>query len=173
MVEENNNMAEMLVLFDADETLWTSEGRDWVGSVSSTFSPEADNQTIRRDSDRKAFNLRRGTREALAYLAERNIAIGLVSDNTPEAVEGALNAFGIADSFEPSAVSVRRWKGYCPKDVMIGEILALPQYAGIRRDNVYFLDDKDYALAAEGIGVQFRRVDTQMDMLQTIKELIP
>lgn len=168
-------MAEQrLFLFDADETLWTSENRDWVGSVDpSTFSTEPGNLTIRRDADGQEFTLRDGTHAALAYLEGNGVRLGIISDNVPEAVQKGLEAFHLQHAFESSAVNVRLWKGHCPKEVMIEEVLALPQYQDIRRDHVYFLDDKPYQQETQLLGINFRQVNLGENMLDIVKEYIP
>lgn len=144
----------MIYLFDCDGTLWASEDHDYIGSVVSDIVRVSDN-AVRRSEDGKVFMLFPHIRKTFDDMKERASVVGIVSDNPPEMVEKALHAFGLYTYITPEAVNVRLWKGYCPKHVMVEEILAKPLFAEVPRDQVFLIDDKDYSKEAARIGISF------------------
>lgn len=171
-----SNTERSLYLFDCDETLWESEGQDYIGSVPSEFLTQ-DGNAITRTADGKVFSLKTGTREAFVYLKKTDVdgerVIGIVSDNPPEPVMEALKLFGLWDVINAHAFNVRLWEGPCPKHEMVAEILAKGEFGDISTRNVFWFDDKDYSREAGLIQVNFIQVNSQTNLLQTVRSLDP
>jgi predicted phosphatase len=135
-----------LVLFDCDDTLWDAPHGDYISSVPSTFT--LGGSVLVRDKDKAVFSLKHGVLDLVKSLHKNGCIIGIVSDNIKEPVPYISKA----------AINVRLWKGPCPKEIMVQEILAKPFAKNILPKDVLWLDDKDYAPAAEKIGVNFYHV---------------
>lgn len=169
-----SNTERGLYLFDCDETLWQSEGQDWIGSVPSSLLTQ-DGNTVIRTADGKVFRLKTGVKEGFIYLKQTSKdgerVIGIVSDNPPEPVMKALKLLGLWDTIDTHAFNVRLWEGYCPKHEMVAEILAKGEFGDISPNNVFWFDDKDYSQEADLIQVNFIQVNSQTDLLQTVRSL--
>lgn len=170
------NTERSLYLFDCDETLWESEGQDYIGSAPSELLTQ-DGNAVKRTVDGKVFRLKTGAKEALIYLKEANVdgerVVGIISDNPPEPVMKALRLFGLWDTIDAHAFNVRLWKGDCPKQEMVAEILTKREFGDINPSNVFWFDDKDYSQKADLIQVNFIQVNPQTDLLLAVRNLEP
>lgn len=160
-----------LFLFDCDQALWVWEGEsDWLSRVDSELDMQGPD-SLRRRVDGKVLSLRKGARQALNVATMRGW-VGIVSDNKPGPVKSALELLGLWSVVEPEAVNVRLWKGDCPKQVMVEEILSKNKLIGVPRDGVYWFDDQDYAQQAEKIGVNFVKINPGDDLNEVVSCLI-
>lgn len=146
-----------IILFDGDNTLWFAENNDYVSSVKSELKLVGD-KLVERVEDHKLFVLRNHVREVVELLAENNIVIGVVSDNLINPVKRLLELYGVWQSVDKAAVNVRLWKGYCPKHLMVQEIMSKKEFIKVRPDEIVWIDDKDYAKKASLIGVCFHLI---------------
>jgi len=82
--------------------------------------------------------------------------IGIISDNNKPMVIKALKLFGLWPYLTKKAINIRLWKGYCPKEIMVTEVINKLEIT----DNniVYWFDDKDYQEAAKSINVNFVQI---------------
>lgn len=160
-------MIRKLILFDCDETLWTSTDRDYISSVRSPLKKLAANKVV-RVKDKKVFTLKKGVLSTLVDLHKDNnqIALGIVSDNDPEEVISALKLFNVWSYINEKALNVKLWNGYCPKHEMILEIINKKEFSHLSHKNIYLIDDKDYSKEAAQIGINFIRVDQDSDLSQ-------
>lgn len=165
-------MTKKLVLFDCDETLWTSMDKDHISSAKSALK-KLNSSTIVRLKDNKVFTLKKGVVKAFAHLSKNNnqIVLGIVSDNEPEEVISALRLFNLWKFINKEAFNVRLWKGYCPKHEMIVEILNKNHFKNLLPGDTYFIDDKDYSKEAKDIGVNFIQVTDDTDLYEILKNL--
>jgi magnesium-dependent phosphatase-1 len=154
-----------LVLFDCDETLWTSPNQDYISRVTSPLALRG--LAIIRVADDQMFTLRPGIKQLLRKLHTGGWVIGIVSDNQPNMVLEALTLLGLSPYIEPQAVHIKLWDGPCPKQLMVKEILDRPSFAHLIASDVWWIDDKDYVAAALDIGVNF----VQVNSATTAKEL--
>lgn len=162
-----------LILFDCDETLWTSAGHDYISHVPSAFRCIAPG-TLKRLADGKEFVLKRGVEEAFAELRVHavQLMVGVVSDNHPGPVREALQLFGLWGTVKGDAFNVHLWKGYCPKHEMVLEILQKPAFIGMKLEDVYLVDDRDYSSEAKEIGIHFIEVGPDTDVKCAIKGIL-
>lgn len=144
-------MTNKLFLFDADETLWNSEGKDYISSKSSALQM-VDSLTLTRTVDQKYFRLMREVPGIFRVIKNKGYTIGIVSDNKKFMVVSALKLFGLWTFVDPKAVNIKLWKGYCPKHLMVQQILEKTQTLP---KNCYWIDDKDYSSEARTIKVKF------------------
>jgi magnesium-dependent phosphatase-1 len=156
-------VAQKLFLFDCDETLWTSIGRDYVSSHNSRFSRVDKDSVVRGDGVQ--FMLRSGVREAFSVINSREHIIGVVSDNLPEPVFEVLELLELDVHVSQDATLVTLWEGYCPKDAMVTDILGNLARKGVTPNETYWFDDKDYTDKAANIGVNFTLITDNADIL--------
>lgn len=157
-----------LFLFDCDQTLWSSSEKDYISRVNSkllVISPGV----LMGVEDRNKFYLDSNVGKALRLISRSGNLSGIVSDNKKNVVIEALSLFGIYKFFEPKAINIKLWKGYCPKHNMVIEIL---KKIKISSENVYWFDDKDYGAEAATIGVNFIRVYPWVNLAKTVKVLL-
>lgn len=148
-------MNKKILFFDCDETLWSSQGKDYISSVQSKIK-KIDNNTVLRVQDGKVFSLKNGILDILIYLKKQgNVIVGVVSDNEEKQTLLALKMFGILKYIEKEAINIRLWPGYCPKHKMIQEVLQKPQFKNIRLKYMYWFDDQNYEKEAESIGIHY------------------
>lgn len=163
-------MSKRIILFDCDETLWNSLDRDYISSCKSVLI-KAKKHTIVRLADGKRFTLKRETIQLFQSLAVKGFTIGIVSDNKPAMVRAALKLSGLLKYINKKAINIKLWDGYCPKHLMIQEILDKPEFHSIDLKLVYWVDDKDYAAEAKKIGVNFIKVG-KGSLISLVKSLI-
>jgi magnesium-dependent phosphatase-1 len=156
-----------IFLFDCDQTIWASGDNDYISSVISPLVLVS-KDSIKRTIDGKIFSLKLGVRKAFKHIYDAGYTLGIVSDNTKSMVIKALKLFKIDEYIDPNAVNVSLWKGYCPKQQMVLEILAKPEFREIPRVNAYWFDDKDYYKEAQLIGVNFVRVGVETSFINMI-----
>jgi len=142
-----------IVFFDADQTLWTNIHNKYISSVVGELEL-VDKYNIRR-VDGEIFTLHPETRVVFDQLKTAGTIIGIVSDNVPVMVIDALKLFELWSMINIDAVNIKLWDGYCPKHLMIEEILLKDMYINIARKNICWCDDKDYSKEAKQIGVNF------------------
>lgn len=167
-------MKKLLILFDCDGTLWIPEKKgDYVSSVMSKFKRVSDKKLI-RVADNSIFKLSDGVKQCFQYLIRLNekAVMGIVSDNKFDTVKEVMMLFDIYKFIDKDAFNVKLWKGYCPKDQMVFEILQKPIFKNIPCKNVYLLDDKDYKQECKSIGVNFIRVYSGANLYKLVKDLI-
>lgn len=143
-----------LIIFDCDDTLWFSEDHDYISSVKSDFRKINEDEFV-RVADQKKFFVFPELKKLLANLTSKNCKLGIASDNEKEAVADVLKLLDIDQFFESAAVNVSLWKGHCPKELMIEEIITAGPFSGILSDNVWWVDDKPYHEEAKKLDVQF------------------
>lgn len=164
-------MNKKLFLFDCDETLWSSTDVDYISSISSGLVKQSDH-VIKRAKDSKLFSLKKGTTESFKYLNEANNAyIGIVSDNKSLYVKKALELFNLWSFVTPEAFCVKLFKGYCPKHQLVMKILNKAKFKEINKNDIYWLDDRDYSKEAKSIEVNFIKVNKQTNLYTVIKKL--
>lgn len=165
-------MKQKLFLFDCDETLWRSVDADYISSKDSKFEKESTG-TIIRIVDKKRFSLKKGVFNVFKLLEnKKDCVVGIVSDNKKSMVIEALKLFDLWNSVNPKTVNIQIWDGYCPKQKMVCAILKKGAVSGICRNNIYWIDDKDYTKEACSIGVNFRKVNTKTDLAELIQGLL-
>ena len=166
-------MYKQLLLFDGDETLWTTPDKDYISSVASDFIPVSQG-AIMRVADGKLFFLRPGVSAAFAYLHKLQgaVAVGIVSDNAAASVSTAVRLFGLADVIDKAASNVKLWTGYCPKHEMILEVMERPQFRSLSVQHTCLIDDKDYSAECASIGVSYMQVTLESDMATTVKHAL-
>lgn len=147
-------MIKKVVIFDADNTLWRTEGGDYVSRVDSEFI-SLDSSTVLRVEDDSKYYLNEGIYEFLAYNFNSSMRIGLVSDNHWKDVEEVCKLFGIWRYFDKDLMRVELYDGYCPKAKLIGEMLGLEEISIIK---AVWLDDRDYSLEAKEEGIEFFQI---------------
>lgn len=149
-------MKNKLLLFDADETIWHSINHDYISSQKSDLSLINSN-TIQRNIDNNNFYLSTDIQALFKLICKKGHKIGIVSDNNKPMVLKALKLFGLWPYITKQAINVRLWKGYCPKEIMVTEIInKLKIYDN---SNIYWFDDKDYQEAAKSINVNFTQIN--------------
>ena len=158
-----------IVFFDCDETLWTSADKDYISSINSSLK-KIDEKTLIREKDGKEFVLNKSVRKALEELKNKNILIGIVSDNEKQMVLKALKIFEIYEYFDEDLINIKLWEGYCSKDEMILESLSKLSKK-ILSKNIYWFDDKDYSKEGKEIGINFVKVQPEMNFTKSIKQL--
>lgn len=159
-----------LLIFDGDNTLWSASEGDYVSKLRSSFLL-SEPDVVRRIADGAQYELRAETRNVLQYLKERGFTIGIVSDNKSGAVIEVLKLFNIWQYYDLNAINIKLWDGYCPKHLMIEEILGKSQFEGVERNNVYWVDDRDYGVEAKIIAVKFvliKPLDNMWDIARGI-----
>lgn len=168
-----NTTERKLIFFDCDETLWTSEGKDYISSVDSTLEKDG-KLTIFRVTDKKRFILRPDVKDTFTILLNSlvHVHLGIISDNKPGPVLQALTLFGLYSFLHPQAINVRLWTGPCPKEIMIEEILAQAVFKDIKRSEVYLVDDKDYSGAMSNQGMNFIKIDDNDSFLKKVTSQI-
>ena len=157
-------MKPQLALFDCDETLWHSAGRDYISSLPSILK-RADGPAVERSADGQIFSLRSGVVETFRELHDSGVGIGIVSDNLVAPVIKALELFGLYRYVKSQAFNVRLWDGYCNKPQMVEEIIARTR---VEPSSVYVFDDKNYRHGMDQIGVHFVQVPEKEDMNQIV-----
>jgi len=160
-----------LLLFDCDQTIWTSGNHDFIGSVVSPLVPVSKN-SILRVKDGSIFTLKEGVPEVFDYLKKTGNIVGIISDNRKGMVTDALKLFNMYKFVNLSAVSVKLWKGYCPKHTMIQMILEKNQFKSIPLKNVYWFDDKDYSQEAGLIKVNYVHVSKNTKISKIVENII-
>lgn len=158
-------MKNKLLLFDADETIWHSVNHDYISSQKSDLSIINSN-TIQRNIDNKNFYLSTDIQALFKLICKKGHKIGIVSDNNKPMVIEALKLFGLWPYLTKQAINVRLWKGYCPKEIMVTEIINKLKISD--NNNIYWFDDKDYREAAKSINVNF----TQINQSYTIDKAV-
>lgn len=156
-----------MFLFDCDQTLWLSKDHDYISSIESDLVAVGVNK-IQRSMDMKIFKLRKDVRECLDLLKSENAYIGIVSDNLPNPVVNTLQLLNIWQYITIEAFNVRLWNGYCPKEVMVTEIMTKKKFNGILPEDVFWIDDKDYNKQAKQVDVNFFQIspaDNLIDLL--------
>ncbi len=167
-------MSKRIIFFDTDQTLWESEGQDYISRVNSNIV-RIDSNTIQREKDQKLFKLKNGVREAFKYLNKhkKNIVIGVISDNRPEPVILALKFFGLWSYISKQAVLIKLWNGYCPKTEMVEEVLRKnSQFKRYNPQDIFLIDDKDYTRDLKDLGMNFIRVNLDTNLLNLVKTFI-
>lgn len=159
-----------LFLFDCDETIWYSDSADYISSIPSTFERGSAGQEIIRVADSTIFYLRDGIKEILEEINKSDDSVGIVSDNKPEPVLEALNLLELMEFIDQNAVNIKLWDGYCPKHIMVEEIISKSLFKDISRNNIYWFDDRDYSKEAKQIGVKFFKVNKTINMNLIIKK---
>lgn len=161
---------ENLLLFDCDQTIWTSGNQDYISSVVSPLVSMSKNSIVRA-KDGNVFTLKTDISEVFKYLQKGGNIVGIVSDNKKDMVISALKLFDIYKYVNPEAIKVKIWKGYCPKHKMIEEILARDDFKSFPHKNIYWFDDKEYSREAGLIGINFIRVNEHTDLKKIVKKL--
>jgi magnesium-dependent phosphatase-1 len=159
-----------LFLFDCDETLWQSTSQDYI-SRNATKLSLVDADHIKRN-DGGLFTLRSEVRVMLQLLRSRGCTIGIVSDNRAEIVDAALQLFQIKPYFASEAINIRLWKGHCPKEVMVDEVLKHPKLTQKSFSKIYWFDDKDYAKQATSVDVKFMRVTADSNLYDMVSNVL-
>jgi predicted phosphatase len=148
-------MTKKLFIFDADETLWHSDGKDYISSQVSKLD-KFDRLTIVRLVDGQKFYLDKDATSLFKKISAKGYYIGVVSDNKKPMVVKALKLFGLWLYVNKKAVNVKLWQGYCPKHLMINEIIDKMKIDN--KKSVYWFDDKNYVNEAAIVGVNFIRI---------------
>lgn len=159
-----------LVIFDGDNTLWSTAPHDYVSQIESDFCIR--NGVVVRLADQAEYRLRTGVIETLKMLKNEGIKVGIASDNRHEVVLKVLQLFNIWQYLDPEAVEIRLFDGYCPKDIMIEEILARSGLTEIKRADVCWIDDKDYSTEAKKIGIKFCMIKKDQNMCDIVKSIV-
>ena len=133
-------MNKKLFLFDADETLWHTKNKDYISSKTSKLK-FVDPRLILRQIDGQKIYLGKNIVEVFKLLSDTGHLAGIVSDNQKSMVVEALKLFKLWPYIDINSVNVRLWRGYCPKHVMVEEIM---KKTHISMNDVYWFDDKDY-----------------------------
>lgn len=160
-----------LFLFDCDQTLWSSRDNDYISSVISPLKLKSADSIV-RVVDGKIFKLRSGVAKTFRLINNSDNSAGIVSDNQKDIVITALTLFDILKFIKAGAVNVRLWKGYCPKEKMILEILNKKEFRMVKHKNVYWFDDKNYQAEAKGIGINFVGVKKDASLLKKVREIL-
>lgn len=156
-----------IVFFDCDETIWTSPTKDYISSVVSDLKPISKNK-LTRVSDRLVFTLKPGTRKLFAELSKREVVIGIISDNRRKPVVKALSLFKLLPFINKMAISIKLWRGYCPKHKMLISVLKKPDFKNISGNEVLWVDDKDYSSEAAEIGVNFIKISQRSNIYKKV-----
>jgi predicted phosphatase len=165
-------MLRKLILFDCDETLWSSANANYIGSIISPLHV-LEPGVIERVKDEAKFILKVGVAETFGLLARHSeIAVGIVSDNPRKPVVDALQLLGLWSVIDQRAVNVKLWQGYCPKQLIVQEIMMQPAFAHIPPNHIYMLDDKDYSKEMEEIGITFVQVSRATNMYKLVMDLL-
>lgn len=144
-----------LVFLDADKTLWKVEsqsGDDWASKVPNPTFVLEDKGVVLRDQDSTRFILKEGVSDCLERLSKEGIGIGIISDNIYKDVMTIAQMLNIWKFFDESLVNIRLWKGPCPKELMITEVL---QDNNLQSTKILMVDDKDYSEAMAVAGYHF------------------
>lgn len=160
-----------LFLFDCDQTLWLNEDNDYISSVNSPLILQTPYSII-RTVDGKVFKLKPGVAQVFRLINNSGNIAGVVSDNRKDMVIAALVLFDILKFIKTSAINVRLWKGYCPKEKMILENLNKGEFKMLKSKNVYWFDDKNYQTEAKNIGVNFIGVNKDTNLLKKVEEIL-
>jgi len=167
-------MKKLLILFDCDGVLWTPEKKgDYVSSVVSKFR-RVSNKKLIREADNSIFKLSDGVKQCFQHLIRLNekVVVGIVSDNKFDTAKEVMMLFDLYKFVHKDAFNVKLWKGYCPKDRMVLEILEKPVFKNMPYENVYLLDDKDYGKECRSIGVNFIQVCPDANLYKLVKDLV-
>lgn len=166
-------MNKKLFLFDCDETLWFSRNKDYISRLESNLFRLSTN-CVKREADQKLFYLKDGVKELFEFLSlnNPNLIIGIVSDNQKKMVIKALKLFRLWKNIDPEAVNIKPWKGFCPKEKMIMEILAKKEFRNILPENIYWFDDKDYKEQATEINVNFIQISSYDNLFKKVQHLL-
>lgn len=165
------NQMKKIFLFDCDQTIWISGNNDFISSVFSPLVLMASN-SIFRVRDGNIFILKPNIGEIFRLIQNSGNVIGIVSDNRKDVVINALKLFDIYKFIDQNAINIRLWKGYCPKQEMVTQVLKKSEFKVIDTASVYWFDDKDYSEEARSIGVNFVRVVDDINLIKTVKKLI-
>jgi magnesium-dependent phosphatase-1 len=161
-----------IIFFDCDQTIWFSKDADYISSLDSDLMAKS-TSCIQRITDKKTFCLDKKIHQFIKLLSKQHeIVIGIISDNQPQITIEALKLFKIWSLVNKEAIAIKLWKGYCPKIEIIQQILKKDLFKDILIKDVYFFDDKDYAMEAEKIGINFYRVTKQTNFGEIIKNII-
>lgn len=164
-------MVSRLFLFDCDGTLWDSEDKDYISSVHSDFK-KVNTKQILRVKDGKFFTLKPSVLETFIHLSrERKNLLGIVSDNNKSEVIKALKLFNLFGFIFKKAINIKLWKGYCPKDQMVSEVIQKVFDNTIVPKKVFWFDDKDYHKEARRMKVTFIKVGEDTNLTNIIESL--
>ncbi len=162
----------ILIVFDADETIWTSKHHDYVSSIPSDWKRIGTDVAL-RSADRTAFQLRKGVRTYLKDLSRnKHITLGLVSDNILSVVVEVLDCFRLLHFFHREAFNVRLWKGHCFKERMIQEMLQRPYWRKKTLSKLYWFDDADYVQEASQLGACFFHIGSDKALRRGIYDIL-
>ncbi len=153
-------MSNKIHFFDCDETIWTSNTKDYISRVPSSLS-KIDEDTILREEDDLVFTLKPWIRNLRISLKKQDISIGIVSDNLKEPVLKALELFELQDYIDSRYINIKLWDGYCPKHLMIQELISKYEHT---YSEVFWRDDKDYSEEAKIISAKFNKISESFDL---------
>ncbi len=148
-----NKIPNKLYLFDCDQTLWLTNGSEYISRIVSDFYLKQG--VLIRKADSIAFYPKNGIEKIFKFINVHGGSVGIVSDNRPKVVVSILKLLGWWKYIDNEAFNVKLWVGPCPKEILVQEILSKPKFRNLNKKNVYWFDDGNYSKVAKRIGVNF------------------
>ena len=147
-----------VMIFDADNTLWQTAKGEYVSRVKSEFVLGKIDM-VKRVKDGAEFSLNSGIKKFLKDFTRGGGKVGLMSDNHFKDVKLVCEFFDIWKYFDLRLVSIRLYKGYCPKAEIVNKLLRKNQ---VSERFALWLDDKDYSIEAEEFNLKFIQVKNNL-----------
>lgn len=145
-----------IIFFDCDNTIWHSKDNDYIGSCKSKVSIDNRGVLIRNTDNKKFYLIKKISKLIIKLASMQSFELGVISDNPKGIVIESLKAYDLYNYFNPRLMNIKLWKGYCPKDQMIHEVLVKNKLDLSR--HFILVDDKDYRISIKEAGGFFIEV---------------